>query len=652
MRIKKMTASFGTLDNQTLTLGEGLNVIYAPNESGKSTWCAFIRAMLYGISTAQRARQGQQPDKIKFRPWRGTPMSGTMDIETADGPVTIQRRTTRANQPMQNFSAAVTGTDTPIPGLTEDSCGQTLTGVPREVFERTVFIRQAGLGVSNDPELEKRINALVAAGDEEQSYSQANKQLLAWRRHRSGRQGAIQKLEAEMAENRAALEKIAQAAQTAEELDKSIAEAEETQAQAVKRMEQARAQQRRDALGALSQARQTVQDCQQAQAQAERAKDAAQDALERSPYKDMGPEEARRRTDIDAGNVRELERLAAKLPPVWIAFIPLGLGVLAFLLSLLLPWQAGLIAAGGVLVLLFVMMYLRLQNLKKTKEETLAERDKILDAYGAASPEEMEDLLADYRVLWDEWQRASYHLEETENALAKAQAAQKEAGSRAMAGLDFTDSGSSPAALASQIVQAGRERLDALRQRRAMAEGQAKALGDPMVLRSVLAEQEQRRQDLLEQDAALALAIETLEQADRELRGRFSPQIAARAGEIFARLTMGRYDQLTLARDLSARVKRTEDTASQEEGYLSQGARDQLYLSLRLALCDLVLPEDDPCPIILDDALVTFDQPRLEQALTLLREMGETRQILLFSCQERESQYFANDQAVTAIRLS
>ena len=49
MIIRKMTASFGMLKNDTLELGEGLNIVYAPNESGKSTWCGFIKAMLYGI---------------------------------------------------------------------------------------------------------------------------------------------------------------------------------------------------------------------------------------------------------------------------------------------------------------------------------------------------------------------------------------------------------------------------------------------------------------------------------------------------------------------------------------------------------------------------------------------------------------------------
>ena len=51
MKIRKMRATFGKLQNDTLSFHDGLNVIFAPNESGKSTWCAFISAMLYGIDS-------------------------------------------------------------------------------------------------------------------------------------------------------------------------------------------------------------------------------------------------------------------------------------------------------------------------------------------------------------------------------------------------------------------------------------------------------------------------------------------------------------------------------------------------------------------------------------------------------------------------
>ena len=48
MKIYKMTATFGKLEHAELTLQPGLNILTAPNEWGKSTWCAFLVAMLYG----------------------------------------------------------------------------------------------------------------------------------------------------------------------------------------------------------------------------------------------------------------------------------------------------------------------------------------------------------------------------------------------------------------------------------------------------------------------------------------------------------------------------------------------------------------------------------------------------------------------------
>ena len=43
MKIKSMTATFGKLNSARLTPGPGLTLIHAPNEGGKSTWCAFWR---------------------------------------------------------------------------------------------------------------------------------------------------------------------------------------------------------------------------------------------------------------------------------------------------------------------------------------------------------------------------------------------------------------------------------------------------------------------------------------------------------------------------------------------------------------------------------------------------------------------------------
>ena len=101
MKINKLTASFGKLENESLSFHSGLNVIYAPNESGKSTWCAFIRAMLYGVDSAERARAGYLPDKLRYAPWSGAPMEGTMELTADRCDITLTRSTKAKNAPMR-----------------------------------------------------------------------------------------------------------------------------------------------------------------------------------------------------------------------------------------------------------------------------------------------------------------------------------------------------------------------------------------------------------------------------------------------------------------------------------------------------------------------------------------------------------------------
>ena len=86
MRIKRMTATFGGLTEQRLELAPGLNLIQAPNESGKSTWAGFLKAMLYGIDTRDRDKKGHLADKNRYQPWSGSPMAGsTQKIRSSPG---------------------------------------------------------------------------------------------------------------------------------------------------------------------------------------------------------------------------------------------------------------------------------------------------------------------------------------------------------------------------------------------------------------------------------------------------------------------------------------------------------------------------------------------------------------------------------------
>ena len=92
MILLQLRANFGKLHG-TLTLHEGLNELCLPNEAGKSTWSAFLLAMLYGIDTRERATRENQnlPAKERYRPWDGSSMEGAIDLIWNGRAVTIER---------------------------------------------------------------------------------------------------------------------------------------------------------------------------------------------------------------------------------------------------------------------------------------------------------------------------------------------------------------------------------------------------------------------------------------------------------------------------------------------------------------------------------------------------------------------------------
>ena len=135
------------------------------------------------------------------------------------------------------------------------------------------------------------------------------------------------------------------------------------------------------------------------------------------------------------------------------------------------------------------------------------------------------------------------------------------------------------------------------------------------------------------------------------MQNRFSPALGQRAAEIFSRLTGGRYEKVLFRRDFTLSAETAGDPITRDLRLLSQGTADQLYLAVRLAICDMVLPAENAVPVILDDALANFDEPRMAAALDWLVEESKHRQILLFTCQKREGEYLKHHPDVAQLSL-
>jgi hypothetical protein len=167
-------------------------------------------------------------------------------------------------------------------------------------------------------------------------------------------------------------------------------------------------------------------------------------------------------------------------------------------------------------------------------------------------------------------------------------------------------------------------------------QGQMEALGQEGVLEQQLAKLQTRIDRLEEIYAASALALDTLAEASADLQRKFAPRISGRAQALFTQMTGGNYDRLLLDEELRIQTARQDQVTLRCALWCSDGTADQQYLALRLAVAGELTPQ---APLVLDDALVRFDDTRLAQAMAILKEEAKTRQVIIFTCQGLESAY-------------
>ena len=190
-----------------------------------------------------------------------------------------------------------------------------------------------------------------------------------------------------------------------------------------------------------------------------------------------------------------------------------------------------------------------------------------------------------------------------------------------------------------------------LQQQIAQIQGRLAAIGQPDDLERQLRSMQEQLAQLQGEYDALAMALGSLRTANVALQNRFSPELGRRAAEIFADMTGSDWSSILLDREFHLSAETDSDPTRRNVQLLSTGTADQLYLAVRLAICEMILPPEQNPPLILDDALLTFDDMRLSKTLDYLTRLGEKRQILLFTCQGREAAYLSGRAGVHIIHI-
>ena len=703
MRIYKMTATFGKLEHETLTLEPGLNIITAPNEWGKSTWCAFLVAMLYGLDTRAKSTKTALADKERYQPWSGSPMSGRIDLNWNGRDITIER-TTRRRVPLGEFKAYETESGLPVEELTAANCGSVLLGVEQTVFRRAGFIRFSDLPVTQDEALRRRLNALVTTGDDSGAADRLAASLKDLKnRCRYNRTGLLPQAEAQRDAIEEKLTELETLNTQCQKLKMRIDEVKDwlrqlynhQQALAYAKMESGLnqiAQTREAVAGAERNLRALEEACASLPPQAEvetkvRELRAFRDqwnairAEERqaptepqkpelpNPFTGLTAEAARAMAREDARELTELSQ--SKMPLIFMIIGAMGLlaaGGLAYLTAYVFA-----VVAGGVGLLALIWGVIdRVTTRKKAlaivekygtadwKQWTapISEYEQEMIAYGEALKlyqEVSSDLEVRLMVLrkkrdslcglqepeevLDFWQEAQHQWEQYDRTRAEAVTAKRhlEALNAVVKPVEkptTPDNLTQNEAQTAQLLAECAAEQQRLQNRLGQYQGRMEIIGSAEDLRLQHKRVCDRIARLEDTYTALTMAQETLTQARSELQRRFAPRITQRAQELLGAMTDGRYQSLTMGEDFSLRASAGQEDVQWDAIWRSDGTIDQLYLALRLAVAEELTPD---APLVLDDALVRFDDTRMAAALDILRKMAENKQVICFTCQGREA---------------
>lgn len=664
MQLLHANATYGKLDQARLDLQPGLNVICAPNEGGKSTWCRFLLAMFYGLNTRQR---GDLADKNRFQPWSGSLMQGKLELSARDKELTLSRRTQRPDAPLGVFSCTYSGTDTPVPGLDAARCGETLLGVPQSVYQRCAFIPSGSLAIDADADLERRISALISTGDEKISFSQVESRLKKQLRQRKyNRSGSIPLLEAEIAGLRAAQQEAQTLTGQLENLQQQLSQAREDQAcrrqtrlqaaqEALREKERclqalpdsSDLQRINQQLGAVRSLGDQVQQAQEAVSRQESAIEDQLRELNRNPLHPMTKAQLEAQLQIQPPAPPQVAQLLISL-----ALGLCGGGFLWYeidrpqVLWLCLACAVTALAAGNFLRLL--IRRIRLQQSRRRELSRQEELRKLAESYLPAL-EELEAQRAllhqKQQILSDEDRRLRAQLSDLLSQVSRWDDSVQSAGDIRRF---VRETAQNRDRLAQELHQAQAQLLQAqmsdaddtvthLQQQIAQVQGRLDAGRDAQALGDQISRLEE---ELVRQQAeydALRLSLDALQAANTTLQNRFSPELGRRAAEIFTDMTGSTWSHILLDREFHLSAESGSDPTRRSVQLLSAGTADQLYLAVRLAICEMILPPEQNPPLILDDALLTFDDARLSTTLDYLTRLGAQRQILLFTCQGREA---------------
>ena len=158
---------------------------------------------------------------------------------------------------------------------------------------------------------------------------------------------------------------------------------------------------------------------------------------------------------------------------------------------------------------------------------------------------------------------------------------------------------------------------------------------DPSELHSKIQENDAKIEELLMQYDACVLALKAIESASDNLRREISPRLGEFSAELMGVMSDKKYSDLDVSEGLKVAFT-SKDGERRSVDFLSGGTRDLTYVSLRMALIDMLYSERPP--VCFDESFAHQDNVRAKSMMKALKKLSDDgQQSFVFTCREREA---------------
>ncbi len=614
--------AFGKLQSVNLSFNSGVNVLQNKNAFGKTTFAAFVRAMLYGLNYSY-TKEGDERvnDVTRYCPWGfGGKFGGSMTVEHNGATYRIERffgGTARAE--VLSVTNESTGAAVDVSG----GVGEYFLGLTADSYDRSTYFPQEAVELATNENLDGRLANLVDSAD----YDKVQEKLLAYRRQkRAGRGvgGTIAQLdneifdlqrklhEAELAENTQA--------RNAEQYSANEAQLQQLNARKCGIQRQLEEVKRNIVLNSPTEeqlaAKQRLMD--------------AKLALTKYPQ-DLVAD--RQRVVALGDRIAQTPRHpnVQKASPKWwlvvlAAVLILGGAGLCFAGKIPLLIGGGILVVVGAALLAVALLSARnkgVETLQSTEwDELVTDYMRIVGKYVDVAGKDYEEaarLFWQYFADYERDCRVYQTVESLTPSMPNGDVAALNARERELT--------SQLAAVTSEI-----QRIYRMQGSLENAVQNAQVADRAEIEDKILNAQQAKAVE--EQKFATADRVSALlTQAKENLSGGYLPKLKTRVSQLVDFVTNGQYE-VSLDGKFAIRIR--ENGQTKQLSCFSRGVREIVLLCFRVALSELLYDGAVPL-VVVDDAFVNYDEDNFVRATALLKELATKcgTQVIYFTCHNR-----------------